>query len=134
MQIYRVMDCISNIEVMLLEGWSVVHVVRNTLGEIVYRIKVVGLRYIVNRRRRLLGMWGRVFLVFMLQWTKNKQNTIEMEGKLCDQVISILIDLGSNYSYVSPNLVDKCGLSKDLHAESWLVQWATGTLGKSLCI
>jgi len=41
---------------------------------------------------------------------------IEKEGKLCDQVISILIDPRSNYSNVSPDLVDKCGLSKDLHA------------------
>jgi len=47
-----------------------------------------------------------------------------MEGKLCDQVISVLIDPQSNYSYVSPNLVDKCGLSKELHVESWLVQLA----------
>ena len=50
-----------------------------------------------------------------------------MDGKLCDQVISILIGSRSNYSYVSPNLVDKCGLSKELHAGSWLVQLATGT-------
>ena len=39
----------------------------------------------------------------------------------------LLIDLGSNYSYVNPNLVDKCGLRKEVHAESWLVQSATGT-------
>jgi len=39
-----------------------------------------------------------------------------MDGKLCDQVISILIDPGSNYSYVSPDLLDKYGLSKELHA------------------
>ena len=37
---------------------------------------------------------------------------IEMDGMLCDQVISILIDPGSNYSYVNPDLVDKCGLRK----------------------
>jgi len=41
---------------------------------------------------------------------------IEMEGNLFDQVIYILIDPGSNYINVSPNLVDKCGLSKDFHA------------------
>jgi len=52
---------------------------------------------------------------------------IEMNGTLFNQVISILIDLGSNYSYVSPNLVNNCGLNKELHAESWLVQLATGT-------
>jgi len=44
-----------------------------------------------------------------------------MDGKFFDQVISILIDLGSNYVYVSLHLVDKFGLSKELHAESWLV-------------
>ena len=52
---------------------------------------------------------------------------IEMDGNLCDQVVYIFIDLESNYSYVSPNLVDKCGLNKEVHAESWLVQLATGT-------
>eukprot|EP00253_Pinus_taeda_P034511 PITA_34511 len=50
-----------------------------------------------------------------------------MDGKFCDQVISILIELGSNYSYVSPDLVDKCGLSKEVHAKSWLVQLDIGT-------
>jgi len=45
---------------------------------------------------------------------------VDMDGKLCDKVISILINRGSNYSYSSPDLV-KCGLSKELHAESWLV-------------
>jgi len=50
-----------------------------------------------------------------------------MDSKLYDQVISILIDLGSNYSYVSPDLMDKCGLNKELHVEPWLVQLATGT-------
>jgi len=44
-----------------------------------------------------------------------------MDGKLCDQVVSILIDPGSNYSYVNPNLVDKCGLNKEVDAKYWLV-------------
>jgi len=50
-----------------------------------------------------------------------------MDGNFCDKVISILIDPGSNYSYVSLVLVDNCGLSKELHAKSWLVQLAIGT-------
>jgi len=50
-----------------------------------------------------------------------------MEGKLCDQVVSILIDPRSNYSYISPNLVDKCYLNKEVHAESWLVRLVIGT-------
>ena len=46
---------------------------------------------------------------------------VEMDGNLCDQVVSILIDPRSNYSYINPVLVDKCGLRKEVHAESWLV-------------
>ena len=42
----------------------------------------------------------------------HQESIIEMDGKLCDQVVSILIDPGYNYSYVNPNLVDKCGLNK----------------------
>ena len=50
-----------------------------------------------------------------------------MDVKLYDQVSSIFIYPGSNYNYVSLDLVDKCGLNKELHAESWLVLLATGT-------
>ena len=43
---------------------------------------------------------------------KHHASIIEMDGKLSDKVIYILIDLRSNYSYVSLDLVDKCGLNK----------------------
>ena len=49
---------------------------------------------------------------------------IEMDYKLFDQVVSIFIHPGSNYSHVNPDLVDKCGLNKELHAESWC--WLLG--------
>ena len=58
---------------------------------------------------------------------EHQGSIIEMDGKLCDHVISILTYPGSDYSYVSHDLMDKCGLNKELHAESWLVQLATGT-------
>ncbi len=53
--------------------------------------------------------------------TDHQASIIEMDGKICHQVVSILIDNGSNYSYINPNLVDKCGLRKEVHVESWLV-------------
>jgi len=49
-----------------------------------------------------------------------------MDGKLCDQVVSILIGCGSNYNYVNSDMVDKCGLNKEEHAESWLVHLVIG--------
>lgn len=50
-----------------------------------------------------------------------------MEGNLCDKVVPILIDPGSNYSYNIPYLVDKCFLNKDVHEKSRFVQLAMGT-------
>jgi len=52
---------------------------------------------------------------------------IEMDHKICDKFVSILIEPGYNYSYVNPNLVDKCGFNKEVHAKSWLGQLDTGT-------
>jgi len=49
-----------------------------------------------------------------------------MEGKFCNHVISILVDPSSNYSNISPKLVEKCKLAKDLHGEPWLIQLTMG--------
>ena len=57
----------------------------------------------------------------------NQASIIDMDSKLCDQVVSILIDPRANYSYANPDLVDKCGLNKEVHAKSWLVELAIGT-------
>lgn len=54
-----------------------------------------------------------------------------MEGQIHDQTISVLIDLGPNYSYVIAVLVNKCNLFKELHEEAWLVLLAIGTESKN---
>lgn len=61
MQLNRDMGHINNrsIEVRALEGWSVGHVVRNTLRDIFHKIKVVGLRYIVIRGTNHWGCWSK---------------------------------------------------------------------------
>jgi len=51
----------------------------------------------------------------------HQESIIEMDAKIYDQVVYILINPGSNYSYVNLDLVDKCGLNKEVHAEYWLV-------------
>jgi len=51
MQLGRDMGHNNNIEVMVLDSWSVGHAMRNTLGEIVRKIKVVGLILIVHKKR-----------------------------------------------------------------------------------
>jgi hypothetical protein len=54
------------------------------------------------------------------------QSTImDVEGKIHDNCISILIDLGASLSYITPGLVELNKLKKVKHAKSWLIQLAT---------
>ena len=53
-----------------------------------------------------------------------------MEGMIANHLVSILIDHGSNLSYISPQTIEKCKLQQVKHAKLWLVQLATGTKRK----
>ena len=52
---------------------------------------------------------------------------IEIEGKILNASISILIDPSACRSYASPKIVDVCKLGKVKHDKPWLVQLATCT-------
>ena len=54
----------------------------------------------------------RIYATLDNRKADHRASIIEMDGKICDQIVSILIDPGSNYGYVNPDLVDKCGLNK----------------------
>ena len=47
---------------------------------------------------------------------------VEVEGKINQIPISILIDQGASLSYISPNLAEKCKLQVEKFASSLLVQ------------
>jgi hypothetical protein len=70
----------------------------------------------------------------MQLWMAGKQDhqstIVEIEGKIHDKKLSILIDPGASLSYVTPSLVDSSKLKKVKHTKSWLVQLATGTKRK----
>ena len=55
---------------------------------------------------------------------------VEDEGKIAKQSVSILIDPGSTYNYITPKIVEICSFKKLKHSELWLVQLATGTKRK----
>ena len=55
---------------------------------------------------------------------------VEIEGKILNTSISILIDPSAFQSYVLPEIVDICKLGKVKHDKSWLVQLAIGTKHK----
>ena len=55
---------------------------------------------------------------------------VEIEGKILNTSISILIDPDACRSFLSPNIVDVSKLGKVKHDKPWLVQLATGTKQK----
>jgi hypothetical protein len=55
---------------------------------------------------------------------------VEIEGKIHDIKVYILIDPRASLSYVTPSLVDSSKLKKVKLINSWLVQLAIGTTRK----
>jgi hypothetical protein len=51
---------------------------------------------------------------------------IEVEGKIDNQPIAILIDSRASHSYINDNIVERFHLQKSNHKKYWLVQLATG--------
>ena len=60
----------------------------------------------------------------------HQASVVEMEGMITNHLVSILIDPGSNLSYIAPKAVDKCKLQPHKHAKPWLVQLSTSTKRK----
>jgi hypothetical protein len=60
----------------------------------------------------------------------HQSSVVEIEGKINNTHIFVLIDPGATLSYITPGIVESNKLKKTRHAKSWLVQLATGTKRK----
>jgi hypothetical protein len=59
--------------------------------------------------------------------TDHQASVVELEGMIFNHLVSVLIDPGSNLSYISPRTVNNCKLQPQKKTKPWLVQLATGT-------
>jgi hypothetical protein len=50
----------------------------------------------------------------------HQSTIVEIEGKIYNNNVSILIDPGASLSYITPTLVESNKLKKVKHAKSWL--------------
>jgi hypothetical protein len=65
-----------------------------------------------------------------IPWKKGEDhwsNMIEVEGKIINQPVAILIDSGASHCYIDPNIVDRLHLEKSKLGKASLVQLAIGT-------
>jgi hypothetical protein len=70
---------------------------------------------------------GRIYVALDDRQEGYQSNMIKVEGKIINQYVSILIDLGEIHCYIDPKIVDILHLEKCKLGKSSLVQLATGT-------
>jgi hypothetical protein len=72
----------------------------------------------------------QIYAALYNRQANHQASVVEMEGTISNHPVSILIDLGSNLSYDSPQTFEKCKLKQVKHVKSWMVQLATTTKRK----
>jgi hypothetical protein len=70
---------------------------------------------------------GRIYAALDDRQTEYQSNMIEVESKIINQPIVILIYSGASHCYIDPKVVDRLHLEKSKLGKSSLVQLATGT-------
>jgi hypothetical protein len=82
---------------------------------------------IVNDVARIMA---RIYAIIENRQAYHQVFVVELEGIICKKPISILIDLGSNLSYYSPQIFEARALQRKNDVKSCLVQLAMGTKRK----
>jgi hypothetical protein len=70
---------------------------------------------------------GRIYATLYDRKADYQSNIIEVEGKIINQPVSILVDSRESQCYINPKIVDRLHLEKSNLGKSSLVQLATGT-------
>jgi hypothetical protein len=70
---------------------------------------------------------GRIYADLNDRQAKYQSNMIEVEGKIINQLVAILIDSGKIHCYINPKIVDRLHLEKSKLGKTSLVQLATGS-------
>jgi hypothetical protein len=68
----------------------------------------------------------RIYAALDNKQVEFQSHMIEVEGKINDQPIVILIDSGASHSYLDPKMVERFQLPRSKLGKPWLVQLATG--------
>jgi hypothetical protein len=71
------------------------------------------------------GSMTRIYATLDNKHEEYQSPMIEVEGKIDNQPIAILIDFGASHSYINDNNVEGFHLQRSKHKKSWLVQLAT---------
>jgi hypothetical protein len=74
-----------------------------------------------------VGDMGRIYAALNDRQAEYQSNMIEVEGKIINQPVAILINSNEIHCYIDPKIVDRLHLEKIKLGKASLVQVATGT-------
>ena len=63
----------------------------------------------------------RIYAALEDHQADHQSTVVEVAGKIVEQTIFVLIDLGSTHSYITPRVVEICAFKKVKHRKYWLV-------------
>ena len=69
----------------------------------------------------------RIYVALEDHQANHQSIVVEVEGKIAEQSVFVLIDPGSTHNYITHRIVEICAFKQLKHRKSWLVQIATGT-------
>ena len=72
----------------------------------------------------------RIYAALENRQVDHQSTVTKVTGYIAEQSVSILIDLGSTHSYITPIVVEICAFKKLKHSKSWLFHLVTGTKRK----
>ena len=72
----------------------------------------------------------RIYVALDNKQAEYQSPMIEVESKIDNQPIAILIDSRASHNYINSNIVEIFHLQRSKHKKSWLVQLATGAKRK----
>ena len=101
-------------------GCGVDHMLRNfphRNGNVIQFHNIQGLEIVGQVVRTI----PRIYAALEDHHADHQSTVFEVEGEISKQCVSILIDLGSTHSYISPKIVEICAFKKLNHSKSWLV-------------
>jgi hypothetical protein len=79
-----------------------------------------------NQEATIVEDMGRIYATLNDRQAEYQSNMIEVEGKIINQPLSILIESRESHFYIDPKVVDRLHLEKSKIGKEILVQLATG--------
>ena len=79
--------------------------------------KIQGVETVVQVARTI----PRIYATLEDLQEDHQSTMVEVEGKIVEQYVYVLVDPRSTHSYITPKIIEICAFDKLKHTKSWLI-------------